>query len=149
MRGFPKAYTWCKLSSIQPKLEPVRASRRMGRTYEWVWGYAYLSGTHTNSSTVRKKGNESTIFRSSLKTQSAYVSRGRESKVNSAMTPALADRCEFVSRKKYLTEKKHRMFFFSCTDDRMHGSYTDVNTFSDPARTVVSTLISQNCSCRT
>jgi hypothetical protein len=28
------------------------------------------------------------------------------------MTPALAYRHEFVSRKKYLTEKKHRMFFF-------------------------------------
>ena len=80
LRGFPKAYTLCKLSNIRTQAQP-KGSRRTGRTYEWVCGYAYLSGTHTNSSTFQENENKSAISWEGLKTQ--QYSSGVEYKATS------------------------------------------------------------------
>jgi len=81
LRGFPKAYTLCKLSNIRTQAQPKKGSRRTGRTYEWVCGYAYLSGTHTNSSTFQDNENKSAISWEGLKTQ--QYSSGVEYKATS------------------------------------------------------------------
>ena len=79
IRGLPKVYAWCELSNIQPKLNRLKGSECTGRTHERVWGYAYPSGNHTNSSTFREKQNRSPEISQKVWVLSAFAGAEKQS----------------------------------------------------------------------